>query len=174
MCTLVHTYIILYIVTVSSTLRTSFAECIAERGKTRRPIRYSVFRHACGSPRLKQRRPPTATFSNNNAVSFLYQSTQHFDIGPYKPTFRKHRSNIGSHIYVACFIATFILFPIYHSRPIESASCRPPSLWLSLLHSIYHSVAKFFFNLSMPDYRDNQCYESLLHAIHSICVFVFV
>ena len=50
------------------------------------------------SPRLKQRRPPTATFSNNNAVSFLYQSTQHFDIGPYKPTFRKHRSNIGSHI----------------------------------------------------------------------------
>ena len=95
------------------------------------------------SPRLKQRRPPTATFSNNNAVSFLYQSTQHFDIGPYKPTFRKHRSNIDSHIYVACLIATFILFPIYHSRPIESASCRPPSLWLSLLHSIYHSVAKF-------------------------------
>ena len=80
------------------------------------------------SPRLKQRRPPTATFSNNNAVSFLYQSTQHFDIGPYKPTFRKHRSNIGSHIYVACLIATFILFPLYHSRPIESASCRPPSL----------------------------------------------
>ena len=34
------------VVTVSSTLRTSFAECIAERGKTHRPIRYSVFRHA--------------------------------------------------------------------------------------------------------------------------------
>ena len=76
----------------------------------------------------EQRRPPTATFSNNNAVSFLDQSTQHFDIGPYKPTFRKHRLNIGSHIYVACLIATFILFPIYPLRPIESASCRHPSL----------------------------------------------
>ena len=77
----------------------------------------------------EQRRPPMAAFSNNNAVSFLDQSTQHFDIGPYKPTFRKHCSNIGSHIYVACIIATFILFPIYPSRPIESASCRPPSLY---------------------------------------------
>ncbi len=95
------------------------------------------------SPRLKQRRHPTATFYNNNAVSFLYQSTQHFDIGPYKPTFRKHRSKIGSHIYAACLIVTLILFPIYPSQPIESASCRPQSLWLSLLHSIYHSVAKF-------------------------------
>ena len=50
--------------------------------------------------------------------------------GLLKPTFRKHRSNIGSHIYVACLIATFILFPIYPLRPIESASCRPPSLLL--------------------------------------------
>ena len=38
---------------------------------------------------------------------------------------------------LALFIATFILFPIYPSRLIESASCRPPSLWLSLFHSIY-------------------------------------
>ena len=34
------------VLTVSSTLTTSFADCIAERGKTQRPIRYSVFRHA--------------------------------------------------------------------------------------------------------------------------------
>ena len=38
------------VLTVSSTLRTSFAECIAERGKTQRPIRYSVFRHARSLP----------------------------------------------------------------------------------------------------------------------------
>ena len=74
-----------------------------------------------------------AAFSNSNAVSFLDQSTQHFDIGPYY---------IGSHIYVACLIATFVLFPLYPSRPIDSASCRPPSFWLSVLHSIYHWVAQ--------------------------------
>ena len=49
----------------------------------------------------------------------------HFDIGPYKTTFRKHCSNIGSHIYVACLTAIFVLFPLYPLRPIESASCRP-------------------------------------------------
>ena len=77
----------------------------------------------------EQHRPALAAFSNNNPVFFLDQSTQHFDIGPYKTTFRKHRSNIyiGSHIYVACLTATFVLFPLYPSRPIECASCRPPS-----------------------------------------------
>ena len=99
-CTLVGTRVSNTVLTVSSTLRTSFAECIAERWTTQRPIRYGDL-------------SPTDTFSNNNAVSFLDQSTQHVDIGPSKPTFRKHRSNIGSHIYVACLIATFILFPIY-------------------------------------------------------------
>ena len=29
-----------------------------------------------------------------------------------------------------------------------------------------------FKNFSEPDYRDNQCDESLLHAIRTICVFV--
>ena len=72
----------------------------------------------------EQRRPALAAFSNNNAVFFLDHSIQHFDIGPYKTTFRKHRSNIGSHIYVACLTATFVLCPLYPSRPIESASCR--------------------------------------------------
>ena len=67
-----------------------------------------------GTPALslfntEQRRPSLAAFSNNNAVFFLDQSTQHFDIGPYKTTFRKHGSNIGSHIYVACLTATFVL-----------------------------------------------------------------
>ena len=38
------------VLTVSSMLRTSFAECIAERGKTQRPIRSSVFRHARALP----------------------------------------------------------------------------------------------------------------------------
>ena len=70
----------------------------------------------------------------------LDQSTQHFDIGTCKTTFRKHRSNIGSHIYIACLTATFVLIPIYPLRPVESVSCRPPSWWLSVLHSIYHSV----------------------------------
>ena len=28
------------------------------------------------------------------------------------------------------------------------------------------------FTISVPDYRDNQCDESLLHAIRTICVFV--
>ncbi len=73
----------------------------------------------------EQRRSALAAFSNNNAVFFLDQSTQHFDIGPYKTTFRKHCSNIGSHIYVACLTAIFVLFPLYPLRPIESASCRP-------------------------------------------------
>ena len=95
---------------------------------------------SCLTQNTQQCRPPTAAFSNNNAVSFRDQSTQHFDIRPYKTTFRKHRSNIGSHIYVACLIATFILFPIYPLRPIESASC--PKFMTSLPHSIYHSVAK--------------------------------
>ena len=85
----------------------------------------------------EQRRPALAAFSNNNAVFFLDQSIQHFDIGPYKTTFRKHRSNIGSHIYVACLTTTFVLCPLYPSRPMESASCRPTSWWLSVLHSIY-------------------------------------
>ena len=40
----------------------------------------------------EQRRPALAAFSNNNAVFFLDQSTQHFDMGPYKTTSRKHRS----------------------------------------------------------------------------------
>ena len=134
MCTLVGTRVLSNtVLTVSSTLRTSFAECIAERWTTQRPIPRYAATTTSGTPALflfntEQRWPPTDTFSNNNAVSFLDQSTQHFDIGPSKPTFRKHRSNIGSHIYVACLIATFILFPIYPLRPIESASCRPPSL----------------------------------------------
>ena len=88
-----------------------------------------------GTPALslfttEQCRPALAAFSNNNAVVFLDQSTQHFDIGPYKTTFRKHRSNIGSHIYVvgvACLTATFVIIPLYPSRPNESASGRPPS-----------------------------------------------
>ena len=130
MCTLVDTHVSNTVLTVSSTLRTYFAECIAQRWTTQRYISATA---SSGTPALflfntEQRWPPTDTFSNNNAVSFLDQSTQHFDIGPSKPTFRKHRSNIGSHIYVACLIATFILFPIYPLRPIESASCRPPSL----------------------------------------------
>ena len=117
------------VLTVSSTLRTFSPSALQNAGK-RSDLSATV--SSC-TPTLflfstEQRRPPTATFFNNNAVSFLYQSTQHFDIGPYKPTFRKHCSNIGSHIYVACLIATFILFPIYPSRLIESASCRPPSL----------------------------------------------
>ena len=33
-------------------------------------------------------------------------------------------------------------------------------------------LLNFVFNLSTPDYRDNQCDESLLHAIRSIYVFV--
>ena len=90
-----------------------------------------VFRSAnCRSrENAEKRRPGLAAFSNNNAVFFLDQSTQHFDIGPYKTTFRKHRSNnFGSHIYVDClrpYTATLILCPLYPSRPIESASCRP-------------------------------------------------
>ena len=45
-CTLVGTRVSNTVLTVSSTLRTSFAECIAERWTTQRPIRYGVFRHA--------------------------------------------------------------------------------------------------------------------------------
>ena len=95
----------------------------------------------------EQRRPALATLCNNNADFFLDQSTQHFEIGPYKTTFRKHRSNIGSRIYVACLTATFVLFPLPPSRPIEFASCSQ------------------FKNFSVPDYRDNQCNETILHAI---------
>ena len=106
---------------------------------------------------------------------FLDQSTQHFDIGPYKTTFRKHRSNIGSHIYVACLrlsTATFVLFPLYPSRPIEFASCRPPKL--RTFHSPFYLSfgCSQFKNFYVPDYRDNQCDLSLLHAIRTIWVFV--
>ena len=53
------------VLTVSSTLRTSFAECIAERVKTQRPIRYSVFRHARDQNSVGLRRPrfPTTKVS---------------------------------------------------------------------------------------------------------------
>ena len=60
------------VITVSSTLRTSFAGCIAERGKTQGPIRYTIQRlHSCPrSPCLTQnsvglRRPrfPTTILS---------------------------------------------------------------------------------------------------------------
>ena len=80
--TRVSTYSVL---TVSSTPRTSFGV------------------HCRSRENAEKRRPGLAAFSNNNAVFFLDQSTQHFDIGPYKTTFRKHRSNnFGSHIYVDC------------------------------------------------------------------------
>ena len=106
--TRVSTYSLL---TVSSTPRTSFGV------------------HCRSRENAEKRRPGLAAFSNNNAVFFLDQSTQHFDIGPYKTTFRKHCSNnFGSHIYVDClrpYTATLILCPLYPSRPIESASCRP-------------------------------------------------
>ena len=42
----------------------------------------------------EQLRPALAAFSNNNAVFFLDQSTQHFDIGPYKTTFRTEPGSI--------------------------------------------------------------------------------
>ena len=78
----VSTYSVL---TVSSTPRTSFGV------------------HCRSRENAEKSRPGLAAFSNNNAVFFLDQSTQHFDIGPYKTTFRKHRSNnFGSHIYVDC------------------------------------------------------------------------
>ena len=87
----------------------------------------------------EQRRPPTATFSTT--VSFLYQSTQHFDIGLINP----RSENI-----VQILVAIFRCLPYCHvnfisnlSFAIESASCRPQSLRLSLFHSLYHSVAKF-------------------------------
>ena len=55
----------------------------------------------------------SATASSDTSTLFLDQSTQYFDIWPYKTMFRKHRSNIGSHIYVACLIATFVYY--FHS-----------------------------------------------------------
>ena len=81
-----HTRIYTYsVLTVSSTPRTSFGV------------------HCRSRENAEKRRPWLAAFSNNNAVFFLDQSTQHFDIGPYKTTFRKHCSNnFGSHIYVDC------------------------------------------------------------------------
>ena len=129
-CGLRHTRI--YILTVSSTPRTSFGvHCRTRENSANYPLHcYSVFRHRRPRPPCLTQNTaglPLTAFSNNNAVFFLDQSIQHFDIGPYKTTFRKHRSNIGSHIYVACLTATFDLCPLYPSRPMESASCRPTS-----------------------------------------------
>ena len=84
--------------------------------------------HCRSRENAEKRRPGLAAFSNNNAVFFLDQSTQHFDIGPYKT----RSENIVQIILIAIFTlitfgpsATFILCPLYPSRPIESASCRP-------------------------------------------------
>ena len=125
-CGLRHTSI--YILTVSSTLRTSFGvHCITRENAATYPLQRLQAPPALSMFSTEQRRPALTAFYKNNAVFFLDQSTHHVDIGPYKTTFRKHRSNIGSHIYVACLTATFVLFPLYPSRPMESASCRPPS-----------------------------------------------
>ena len=111
------------------------SECIAERGKTQRPIRYSVFRRRPRSPRLTQNsvglrwpRFPTTM------LSFSWINLPNISIsGLIKP----RSENI---VQILCRTPTFVLFPLYPSRPIESESFRPPSWWLSVLHSIYHSV----------------------------------
>ena len=125
-CGLRHTRI--YILTVSTKLRTSFrVHCRTRENAATYPLQRLRAPPTLSPFNTEQRRPALAAFSNNNAVFFLDQSTQHFDIGRYKTTFRKHRSIIGSHMYVACLTAAFVLFPLYPSRPIESASCRPPT-----------------------------------------------
>ena len=37
-------------------------------------------------------------------------------------------------------LSFYFHFSLYPSQPLESASCRPKSWWLSLLHSVYHSI----------------------------------
>ena len=129
-----------------------------------------------GTPALslfntEQRRPALAAFSNHNAVFFLDQSTQHVRYRASLNHFQKASFTIWySHVYVACLTATIVLFPFYRSRPIESASCRPPKL-MTFRSPFYISFGcSQFKNFSLPDYRDNQCDESLLHAIRTIYI----
>ena len=118
------------------------------------------------SPRLKQRRPPTATFSNNNAVSFDLPNISISGL-----------INPRSENIVQILVATSTLLALL-PRSFYFQSIIRDRLNLRLadpqVYDFPFSILSIIplFNLSMPDYRDNQCDESLLHAIRSISVFV--
>ena len=80
-------------------------------------------------------------------------------------------------------LSFYFHFSLYPSQPLESASCRPQSCGLSLLHSVCHSIRSsevdmFRFRSSMlvRSFTVNNIsgtrHQPLLHAIRNLFVFI--
>ena len=88
-------------------------------------------------------------------------------------------------IHTSLAVVTFVLCPLslYHSQPFESASCRPQRWWLSLLHSVCHSIRSsevdmlcFRSSMLVRSFTVNNIsgtrHQPLLRAIRNLFVIV--
>ena len=96
-----------YILTVSSTLRTSFGvHCRTRENAATYPLQH-----------LQARRRSPCLAQNSVGMRWTWINLPNISIsGLIKPRSENIVQIFGSHIYVACLTATFVLFP---SRPIE-------------------------------------------------------
>ena len=80
-------------------------------------------------------------------------------------------------------LSFYFHFSLYPSQPLESESCRPQSWWLSLLHSVCHSIHSsevdmlcFPSSMLVRSFTVNNIsgtrHQPLLHAIRNLFVFV--
>ena len=138
-----------------------------------------------GTPALslfnaEQRMPALAAFSNNNAVFFLDKSDQHFDIGPYKTTFRKHRS----HILVATCRPLRCL-PYCHIRFISTLSFATDCIVLPtpklmtfrspLYHSVVHNLKTFPCQITATtNVMNHFCTRYALLIVHVATYYSYV
>ena len=159
------------LLTVSSTLRTSFEA----------PGR--MLENAATYPlQRRQARPRSPCLTQNSiglrspyfpttVLSFSWINLPNISIsGLINP-----RSENIVHILVATFT---LLALVPHSSYFHSILRDRLNLHLAdpkvddFPFSILSIIFLQFKNFSVPDYQDNQCDESLLHAIRTICVFV--
>ena len=153
----------IYILTVSSTLRTSFG------------VHCRTWENAATYPLKRLQARPRSPCLTQNSLGLRW---------PRFPTTMLSFSwinlpNISENI-VQILVATFTLLALlphsfyFHSilRDRLNLSLTDPKL-MTFRSPFYLSFGcSQFKNFSVPDYRDNQCDESLSHAICTICVFV--
>ena len=100
------------------------------------PVSFAVFAAATNPLQCLQARPHSRRLTHNSGVGLRWPRFQ-------KPGFRKHRSNLilTSMHRLPLSPSFYFHFSLYPSQPLESASCPPQSWWLSLLHSVCHSIS---------------------------------
>ena len=130
---------------------------------TQRPIHYNVFRHV-----------RTLAVLTRNNVGLLWRVSK-----------KQDSENI---VLILTSTGRLPLSPSFHfhpSHPVESASFRPQSGWLSLLHPVFHSICSsevdmlcfpsaLLVRLFTVNKISGTRHQPLLHSIRNLFVFVWV